>query len=453
MLFRNWAFAAAVGLFLVGGYIYYSRGHTVETGKTVIRVWDWWSPASSTELGLYFERIEADFEARHPDIDLRYQFIPYGTQYIQKLMAAFAAGEPPDAFQCSVAWALDIYERGVVRDLNDFLETSPEVALEEYFPVTAEYLSKDGRVFGVPTSMDSSCLIFNADMVRAAGLDASPHAIDSWETFTKYAKALTVRDERGRIVRAGFPLAGMSERFTAYLPWLAADGKEFYTADKRSTNATTLEGISTMRFLKDLLHTHGVSFPPGAEIQVDNLFFEGKAAFLQGGTWMGYELRQRAPKMDFVMTAFPPGPHGTEAATITWVNMMMMPKSSKHPEETWEYLRYYGGLENAVNMLEILNRNSARLDFYETPQWKAKVDEYPYLTMLPEISAAGRMMPHKRYQETNEAFVPYYQHALLGTMEVEDAMREGNARVEGVLEGTWADQLLLEMKSREELPR
>jgi len=446
----KWAAAALVGAFLAVGGVYYSRGGQIASNKTVIRVWDWWSPAGYKEIGTYFNTIEHDFEERHPDIDIRYQFIPFGTQYTQKLMSAFAAGDPPDAFQCSVSWARDLYDRGIIADLNDFVATSPDVAMDQYFPITREYLAKDGRIFGVPTSMDSNCLILNAGLCRKAGLDPSPHAIDSWETFVAYAEKLTVRDEGGRILQAGFPVTAIAERSSEIWPWLASEGLSFYTDDMMSTNAATPQGIRAMQLLYDLLNVYKVSFPPGTEIQADNLFIEGKVGMLRGGTWMGYEIFQTAPDLDFVMTTFPPGPGSTERGAITWVNMMMMPKNCRHPKETWEYLRFYGGLENALNMLVILNRNSARLDFYDTPEWRAKVAEHPYLAMLPEISAAGRVAPYKRQQEMDEAFVPFYQRAVLGTMPIEEAMKEANARVEKVLEGSWADQLLREMDKRAE---
>ena len=197
-----------------------------------------------------------------------------------------------------------------------------------------------------------------------------------------------------------------------------------------------------MRFLYDLLHTYNVSFPPGGETQELSLFEQGKAAMILGGTWNGYHVSENAPGLEYVMTSLPPGPGCTKRATVTWANMMMMPANCAHPQETWEYLRYYGGLRASIDMLEILSRNSARLDLYDTPQWKAQVEAHPYLKMVPEIAASGVMYPYKRFEEINDAFKPYYQMAILGTMPVEEAMKEGNARAERILEGNWADRLL-----------
>ena len=441
---RNRSLAAVAAALLVGGWIYYSRGHTVETGRTVIRIWDWWNPAGSERLAEFFEKIEADFEARHPEIDVRYQFIPFGSQYVQKLMSAMAAGNPPDAFQCSIIWATDLYDRGVIRDLDDLIADSPEVGPDAWFPICMQYISRDGRVFGLPTSMDAYALLVNTEMAREAGLDPSPWAIKSWEGFAEYADKLTIRRPDGTVKRAGFLLSVTGERFSAMLPWLAAEGKDFLTADLLSTNVDTPEGLAAMNFMYDLLHKYNVALPPGMEQQDQALFFERKAAMMMGGTWQGYHILQKAPGLEFVMTNLPPGPHGDARASVTWANMMMMPKNCLHPRETWEFLKYYCGLENAINMLEILSRNSPRKDFYATPEWRAAVAEYPFLETVPEICASGRTYPYKRFEEVNDTFLPYFQKALLGTMPTDEAMREGTAAAERVLAGNWADRLLRE---------
>jgi len=447
----KWAAAAAVAAFLVFGWVTLTRG-AAGHGKVVLRIWDWWNPAGNAKLGRFFDKVKGDFEASHPNIEIRYQFIPLGPQYIQKLMSAFAAGDPPDAFQCSIIWATDLYDRGVIRDLNDFLAESTDVRPDRFYPLCSAYTSRDGHVFGIPTSMDAYALIINTKMAREAGLDPSPYAIDSWDTFLEYAQRLTIRDETGRVTRAGFLVSAVPERFSGILPWMAADGKAFLTDDLRSTNATGPAGLKAMQFLYDLLHKHNVSFPPGGETQELSLFEQGKAAMILGGTWNGYHISENAPDLEYVMTSLPPGPDSEKRATITWANMMMVPKNSRHPRETWEYLRYYGGLQASIDMLEILYRNSARLDLYDTPQWKAQVAAHPYLKMVPEIAASGAMYPYKRFEEVNDAFKPYYQMAILGSMPVEEAMKEGNAKAERILAGSWADELLRKEKASEALP-
>ena len=182
----KWVLAAAVAGFLIFGWTSLSRGRSLTTGKTVIRIWDWWNPAGNAKLGEFFDKVKRDFERDHPNIEVRYQFIPFGTQYIQKLMSSFAAGDPPDAFQCSIIWATDLYDRR--RYPRPRTTSSPRrrtCRRRSFTPSARRTRRSDGHVFGIPTSMDAYALIINAKLVREAGLDPSPYAIESWDEFSR----------------------------------------------------------------------------------------------------------------------------------------------------------------------------------------------------------------------------------------------------------------------------
>src|SRR5579862_8487525 len=52
--------------------------------RRILRVWDWWAPATDEKYGYYFDAVKRDFEAAHPDVEVVYQYIPFG-QYEQKM--------------------------------------------------------------------------------------------------------------------------------------------------------------------------------------------------------------------------------------------------------------------------------------------------------------------------------------------------------------------------------
>ena len=43
---------------------------TGESRPVQLRVRDWWSPSTKEEYGRYSDAVEAEFEARHPDVDV-----------------------------------------------------------------------------------------------------------------------------------------------------------------------------------------------------------------------------------------------------------------------------------------------------------------------------------------------------------------------------------------------
>jgi ABC-type glycerol-3-phosphate transport system substrate-binding protein len=89
--------------------------------------WDWWSPVGSPSLTRWFNWVKTTFEKENPGIKVKYQFLPWGDPYLQKIQAAVASGNPPDVFHSSVLWATDLWERNVLYKLNDFVAATPAV--------------------------------------------------------------------------------------------------------------------------------------------------------------------------------------------------------------------------------------------------------------------------------------------------------------------------------------
>jgi len=116
----------ALALVLVGGVVaragltrrWVSGLGLTETRQVKLRVWDWWSASTNEEYGDYFGALEAEFEARNPDVDIVYQVVPFGN-YVQKLSTAMVGDTPPDVFQSSVYWAEGFYHRGMLRQPTD----------------------------------------------------------------------------------------------------------------------------------------------------------------------------------------------------------------------------------------------------------------------------------------------------------------------------------------------
>lgn len=391
--------------------------------KVVLKAWDWWSPASSPALKQYFQEVEQEFEALHPKADLRYQFIPFGESYCQKLITGLSSSDPPDCFQSSIIWARDLYDRGALLSLNERIEAAPELAPGQFFEQVLPYCQKNGTFYGIPMAMDANVLLYNLDLFEAAGLDASPDSLRSWDDFVVAARRLTRRDAAsGEILQAGYLVDSAGTFFTGLLPWLYANGGSFYSEDESSAAFHHPSARETLQFFVDLLYTHQVSLPLAANRQDFQLFVQGKAAMMMGGTWSGYMLSGVSPNLRFGMTSFPPGPSGRGRATCTWGNMYVIPKKARHPDLAWEFIKFYCGPRNAARMLRLLQRNSPRKDFYETPEWKAAVERFPYLAEVPKICAVGGPYPMTRFNEVNDVFRPLFQGVLLRSRGPEEAL-------------------------------
>lgn len=408
--------------------------------RTVLRVWDWWSPSTDEKFGHYFAAVKKEFEELHPDVELVFQYVPFG-QYEQKMATALVGNSPPDVFQSSVSWAEGFYDRGMLMPLNSFLDSPESRALPPEQRLTRDRFLEsswrhntkpDGTIFGIPQILDASCLAWNLDILKEAAQtdaeirgmfvqnpDGSPNythlkadAIKDWEMFRRVTRNLTTRDAQSNVIQAGFAIHAHGSGAAPFMPWWVTNGTNFQDSAGTHTLFDSPEGVEAVRFLLDLYWKDKVSFPFRRQMDVDEVFNQGKSACVTSGTWAGkYTRRNTDGKLHFDMTPFPPGPHGNGQATVAWGNMLVIPKRARQVKLAWEYIQFICSKPGSLRLLKHLGQNSPRLDFYDTPEWGEMCKQFPDLINIPAICASGKKL---RYTQSNA--VDYASQSIFETL-------------------------------------
>jgi len=429
------------------GVLAWVRRSTAPPGprRIQLRVWDWWSPSTTEDYARYFAEIESIFEARHPDVDVVFQAVPFGN-YEQKLATALLGDNPPDVFQCSVYWAEGFYNRGMLRQLNDLIATTPELQDDQFVPAALHHTRRGTHVFGVPHILDGSCLLWNLDMLRTdpnlhgvfeRGPDGALDfrrirfdAVRDWAHFRRIAKQLTkydpaapgqpLLDDRGDVVQAGYAVNAYGMGAGPFMPWASTNGVRFQ--DRAGTKALfdTPAAAQTLQFLIDLYWKDRVCPPFRRELVAYDQFQEGRVACVLAGTWSGkYLVRNTQGWMGFGLTALPPGPNATGYKTMTWANMMVISSGCREVETAWEFIRFLCGLEGSLLKLKRLEQNSPRRDVYRSEAWDAAVKERPYLQNVPRICTVGDPLQHTQIQAVEDEVEPIFEYVLLNWPEIE----------------------------------
>ena len=86
-----------------------------------LRYRSWHSPAASQGDTTWYDWLTENYT----DATIEYEFVPFGAEYIQKVLADSAAGTPPDLLHSSIIWAREFYDRGVLLDLDDYINDVP----------------------------------------------------------------------------------------------------------------------------------------------------------------------------------------------------------------------------------------------------------------------------------------------------------------------------------------
>lgn len=411
-----------------------------------LRVWDWWSPAANEEYGEYFAELERTFERRHPDVDVVFQIVPFGS-YVQKLATAMVGRTPPDVFQSSVFWAEGFYHRGMLRPLNDLLTANEDepserrIGKEAFLPSAWRHNhTPDGVVFGIPQIIDASCLVWNLDVLeRAAREDPEIRdmfvrqsdgtidydrlrfdAVRDWDHFRRLLKKLTTYREDGGIERAGFVIQAHGVGAGMFSPWLAANGGRYQDGAGTRALFDSPNGVQTMRFLARLYWEDRVCPPFRRQMSTSELFEEGRVAVTAAGTWSGKDIFRNTQGWHHLSkTAFPPGPMGTGQRTVTWGNVLVITRRCRHVMLAWQYVKFVCGLEGNLIRLKHLGYNGPRLDFYETDDWRRTETERPYLSNIKAICLSGEKLRHTEIIAANHQANPILETILLRYRDIE----------------------------------
>src|SRR5689334_22978627 len=144
----------------------------------------WGSPE---ELAVW-QTIVDEFQAQNPGITVNVDVSDWES-YWDKLRTLYAGGTPPDVFAMDAPLYPDWQSRGVLLNLQPYIDQDPTF-LDGLYPVTLEAYKRDDGYYGLPRDFQTIVLFYNKDKFDAAGL---AYPTDQWtmDDLKTNAKALT----------------------------------------------------------------------------------------------------------------------------------------------------------------------------------------------------------------------------------------------------------------------
>ncbi|WP_160295413.1 ABC transporter substrate-binding protein [Demequina aurantiaca] len=122
------------------------------------------------------KELAAQYEADHEGVTI--DLVPAGEDYEANMKVRLAADDAPDIWNTH-GWSVLRYGEFLL-PLQDQPWADDVIPSLETTMVTA-----DGEIFAMPTNIDISGIIYNADVLKDAGVD--PAGIDSWDDFAAAA--------------------------------------------------------------------------------------------------------------------------------------------------------------------------------------------------------------------------------------------------------------------------
>lgn len=316
---------------------------TTGGGSATITFSAWGAPE---ELAVW-KQIVADFEAANPNIKVNVEVSDWDT-YWDKLKTQLAANTPPDIFAMDAPLFLDYQGRGVLLNLQSYVDQNPDMLKDVYPQTLLAYQTPDGY-YGLPRDFQTIVLFYNKDMFDAAGV-AYPTADWTWDDLRAAAKTLT-KDTSGdgKIDQYGFVFdqwdmePGWSEAIWAY-------GGDIVSADHTKTLIGEPAARQAWQLLDDMVFVDK-SVPDANTIgQYGSDLFQAKvAAMTPMGHWAvpGYD----TGGFKYDVVPMPKGPAGP--ATSVNSAGFVVAKATKHPQEAFNFIKFVLSQSGQTRLAEL----------------------------------------------------------------------------------------------------
>jgi multiple sugar transport system substrate-binding protein len=289
----------------------------------------WGDPA---ELDVW-NQIVADFHQATPNISVKVEVSDWDS-YWTKLKTLLSAGTPPDVFAMDAPLYLDYQSRGVLLNLQPYLDKNPDM-LKGVYPQTLEaYKTADG-MYGLPRDFQTIVLFYNKDMFDEAKV-AYPSGDWTYDDLRTASKSLTKIGSDGKVTQFGF----YSDLWDMELIWseaIWAYGGDIINADHTKTLIGEPQAREAWQLFHEMMFVDK-SWPDSttAGEYGGDPFLAGVAAMTTIGHWAVPGYAEAGFKWD--VAPMPKGPAGQ----TTSVNSagFVVGKASKNPDAAFEFLKY-----------------------------------------------------------------------------------------------------------------
>ena len=295
----------------------------------------------STGKTVLEEQLLPQFEKENPGVTVNVDYTDYGSLN-EKLTTAVASGLVPDVMMMGVGWIEGFADKGVLADLGQhgLTEEGLSETMNEQVLQAGEW---EGKLYGVPTMLDTRYGIARKDLLAKAGFDEPP---SDWDELREYAKALTVRDAKGKLTQAGLDVMTLDPR-QMFEVFLFSNGGRLFDEEGTEPTFNSPEGVEALEYVVDLVREDkvediGYSSPDADTYPVIN----GRAAMMVGHNDYWIKAQESNPEVADQLVPFMI--HGTEDAMFQGGTLVTVANQSSDKEAAVALLEFLTDAEASL---------------------------------------------------------------------------------------------------------
>jgi multiple sugar transport system substrate-binding protein len=282
----------------------------------------------------------AEFEKKFPGFKIRQQALGWG-DLNTKLLAALAAGSPPDLTHLNPFMTASLYTKGLLRPMDELVRALGENDIHE---ATLKLQYFDGKYYGVTHAMGATYFAERRDIREKKGIKPP----ETWADMLQLAAALT---EDGRFALQ-MPGEKLYIGFVHPAEWLAENGGSWVDQKTWRPQLNSKAMLEALEYVQKLNRFQPQGWSGQKYLDTLAALANGKIAMahLSGARTIGY-IEKYAPEgtrdpEHFMPLLRPRGPSGKIGVSALDGENWAVFTQSKYPNESFEFLRIFYKKEN-----------------------------------------------------------------------------------------------------------
>ncbi len=352
------------------------------------------------------EKVAEEYKKLHPNVNVTFEY--YGdmtaTEYYKKVDLMVMGGEEMDILMTS---AFPEHAQragsGAYIALDEYFEKEGVKPEDEYSIVQ----KVNDKIYGIPGDVKSWFVLMNKDYLDEAGLPV-PELDWTWDDYREYAKKLTKGDGADKVYGSYFH---SWDHYDYMGMWSTYPDNPMFKEDMSGVNFDDPDFKDWLQFRYDLENVDKTSVPYSDVVSMNmnyrDKFFNGEIAMLPIGNFIVPELddQDKYPH-DFTTTfaAMPAWKEAEDGTTYTESHFYSVSKTSKHPQEAYDFIRYYTTEGMRIRGISV----SAQKGIDKMEFMNMQIEDPTYI----DIDALDKVMNNPKWNDLIYTNVPTYNKEM-----------------------------------------
>ncbi len=391
-----------------------------------------------------FKRQAQHFQELHPEWELEREFVEIHSLFEDMVQRKGVEEDDYDLFLCVTDWLPELFEKGGLTPLNEYLEKDPPPDWPDGWSPSMRNLqtTEDGTIYGMAYHDGPEMFIYREDLFKdpdekdrfEAEYGYELEVPETWSQFLDVAHHFNRPDQdlHGTVV-AAYPDA--HNNVYDFLIQLWSRGGALFDDQHRPVFDSDA-GREALQFYVDLINEHRVV--PENATELDSVasgefYAEGKAAMMWN--WCGFVALAEMPDSpikgrtacDVIPRGEGPGGEHT-SLNVYWV--LTIPRGSNNKDMAYEFIKETAspGMDKETTRS---GGTGTRLSTWRDPEIQQEV---PFYRVIEQVHETVRHLPRiPEYPSVNEVLNEMVDDAVNQRQSVTDALSGAHERVQEIL--------------------